>query len=64
MLSRIRKALAAGLTSGLATLGIDLTGIGTLAWWQPIVLGFLAGFITYWTKANEPGTLLNSANSG
>jgi hypothetical protein len=60
MLARIRKALWAGVTSGVGVLGIDLTGIGTLEWWQPLAVAFITGFVTYWAKPNEPGTLLHA----
>lgn len=59
MLTRIRKAIVAGLISGLGALGIDVSQLGELAFWQPIVLAVITGFITYWSKANAPGTLLH-----
>ena len=63
MLSRIRKALVAGLTAGLATLGVDLSDVATVEWWTPIALAAITGFVTYWTPSNEPGTLLHDAQA-
>lgn len=64
MLKRIRKAVIAGLVSGLGALGIDVSQLGELEYWQPIALAVITGFITYWSKANEPGTLTRRPVSG
>lgn len=56
MYARIRKAFWAAFTSGLGTVGIDVSQVGNVEWWTPFVVAFLTGFVTYWVPRNEPGT--------